>query len=120
MKRNSIINILLLTMVVALVSCQGEAMNAGASALENEDQIRVKADTFSVVSALKKSSAISFSPDSFLLGGFTDRTATSMEKELGRKIDTEEVKARLLVHFARELNVNKINTKRLCQLTNVG
>ena len=52
--------------------------------------------------------------------GFTDRTATSMEKELGRKIDTEEVKARLLVHFARELNVNKINTKRLCQLTNVG
>ena len=52
--------------------------------------------------------------------GFTDRTATSMEKELGRMIDTEEVKARLLVHFARELNVNKINTKRLCQLTNVG
>lgn len=52
--------------------------------------------------------------------GFTDRTATSMEKELGRKMDIEEVKARLLVHFARELNVNKINTKRLCQLTNVG
>ena len=68
MKRNSIINILLLIIVVALVSCQGETMNAGASALENEDQIRVKADTFSVVSALEKSSAISFSPDSFLLG----------------------------------------------------
>ena len=52
--------------------------------------------------------------------GFTDRTATSMEKELGRKIDTEEVKARLLVHFTRELNINKINTKRLCQLISVG
>ncbi|MBO7300765.1 MAG: lipoyl(octanoyl) transferase LipB [Tidjanibacter sp.] len=52
--------------------------------------------------------------------GFTDRTATSMERELGRKIDTEEVKARLLVYLARELNANKINTKRLCQLISVG
>ena len=76
MKRNSIINILLLIIVVALVSCQGETMNAGASALENEDQIRVKADTFSVVSALEKSSAISFSPDSFLLGEYDTHYGT--------------------------------------------
>ena len=52
--------------------------------------------------------------------GFTDRTATSMEKELGRKVDMEEVKARLLEHFAKKLDVNKINTKRLCQLISVG
>ena len=52
--------------------------------------------------------------------GFTDRTATSMERELGRKVDMEEVKARLLEHFAKKLDVNKINTKRLCQLISVG
>ena len=52
--------------------------------------------------------------------GFTDRTATSMERELGRMVDMEEVKARLLEHFAKKLDVNKINTKRLCQLISVG
>ena len=52
--------------------------------------------------------------------GFTDRTATSMERELGRRVDMEEVKARLLEHFAKKLDVNKINTKRLCQLISVG
>lgn len=52
--------------------------------------------------------------------GFTDRLATSMERELGRKIEMSEVKERLLVHIAQKLDVNKINTKRLCQLTNVG
>ncbi len=52
--------------------------------------------------------------------GFVDRTATSMEKELGRRLDMEEVKERLLFHLTRKLDVNKINTKRLCQLTNVG
>lgn len=52
--------------------------------------------------------------------GFTDRTATSMERELGREVDMEEVKARLLEHFAKKLDVNKINTKRLCQLISVG
>lgn len=52
--------------------------------------------------------------------GFTDRTATSMERELGRTIDVAEVKERLLTHLTKKLDVNKINTKRLCQLTNVG
>ena len=52
--------------------------------------------------------------------GFVDRTATSMEKELGRRLDMEEVKERLIFHLTRKLDVNKINTKRLCQLTNVG
>ncbi len=52
--------------------------------------------------------------------GFTDRTATSMEKELGTKLDLEIVKERLISHLTRKLDVNKINIKGLCQLTNVG
>ena len=52
--------------------------------------------------------------------GFTDRAATSMERELGKRVDVESVKERLLYHLAQKLDVNKINTKRLCQLTNVG
>jgi lipoyl(octanoyl) transferase len=52
--------------------------------------------------------------------GFVDRTATSMERELGRRLNLEEVKERLIFHLTRKLDVNKINTKRLCQLTNVG
>ena len=52
--------------------------------------------------------------------GFVDRTATSMEKELGEKVDVAVVKERLLSNLSKKIDVNKINTKRLCQLTNVG
>lgn len=52
--------------------------------------------------------------------GFTDRTATSMEKELGTKLDLEIVKEQLISHLTRKLDVNKINIKRLCQLISVG
>lgn len=52
--------------------------------------------------------------------GFTDRTATSMEAELGAYVDPEVVKERLVAHLAEKLDVDKINIKRLCQLTNVG
>ncbi|MBR1958668.1 MAG: lipoyl(octanoyl) transferase LipB [Tidjanibacter sp.] len=52
--------------------------------------------------------------------GFTDRTATSMEAELGERVDPEVVKERLVAHLAEKLDVDKINIKRLCQLTNVG
>lgn len=52
--------------------------------------------------------------------GFTDRTATSMEQELGAKLDLGVVKKRLISHLTRKLNINKINTKRLCQLISVG
>lgn len=52
--------------------------------------------------------------------GFADRTATSMERELGTRLDVERVKERLLWHFAKKLDINKINTKRLCQLISVG
>ncbi|MDR0769496.1 MAG: lipoyl(octanoyl) transferase LipB [Dysgonamonadaceae bacterium] len=36
--------------------------------------------------------------------GFTDRGVTSMEKELGWKIDMDSVKSRLLKHFEQALN----------------
>lgn len=52
--------------------------------------------------------------------GFTDRTATSMQKELGRWLDPGVVKERLISHLTRKLDINKINTKRLCQLISVG
>lgn len=52
--------------------------------------------------------------------GFTDRTATSMEAELGACVDPKVVKERLVAHLAEKLDVDKINIKRLCQLTNVG
>ena len=68
MKRVNSIYIFLLALLAGLCGCQNDVINAGASALENEDQIRVKADTFVVKSTLEKSSAISLSPDSFLLG----------------------------------------------------
>lgn len=42
--------------------------------------------------------------------GFTDRGVTSIAKELGREVDIEEVKSRLVAHFAENINV-KINIK---------
>ena len=68
MKRVNSIYIFLLALVAGFWSCQTDVIDAGASALDKGDQIRVKADTFSVSSALKKSTSISLSPDSFLLG----------------------------------------------------
>ena len=40
--------------------------------------------------------------------GFTDKTVTSMEKELGRKIDFEEVKQHYIKNFAKVFDV-KVN-----------
>lgn len=42
--------------------------------------------------------------------GFTDRGVTSLAKELGREVSIEEVKSRLVAHFAENINV-KINIK---------
>lgn len=39
--------------------------------------------------------------------GFTDRTATSMEKEVGHPVDMAEVKKRLEAHLKKDINVNK-------------
>lgn len=58
----------MLLALVGLAACQDDSANAGASALENENDIRVKADTFAVQSALKPCPALTLTPDSFLLG----------------------------------------------------
>lgn len=68
MIRNKILHILFVVLVASFASCVGDAANAGASALQDEDNIRVKSDTFAVASELQASSAISLTPDSFLLG----------------------------------------------------
>lgn len=68
MKRINSKYILLITLIAFCYGCKNDVIDAGASALGEEDKIQVKADTFSVESALQKSDAISLSPDSFLLG----------------------------------------------------
>lgn len=55
-------------LVTLVASCQPESLDAGASALQEADDIRVKADTFPLSSHLAKCAAISLTPDSFLLG----------------------------------------------------
>ena len=68
MIREKILYFLLIAFVATWVGCVDDAANAGASALLEEDNIQVKADTFAVASELNASAAISLTPDSFLLG----------------------------------------------------
>lgn len=68
MKLNTSIFTLFLVFVTIVSGCKNDVLDAGASTLETQDEIRVKSDTFSVVSSLQKCAAISLTPDSFLLG----------------------------------------------------
>ena len=68
MIRKNFLYFLLIAFVATWVGCTDDATNAGASALLEEDNIQVKADTFAVASELKACTAISLTPDSFLLG----------------------------------------------------
>lgn len=54
--------------VLLFLGCTENTANAGASTLNDSDQIRVKSDTFAIVSKLDSCHAIQFAPDSFLLG----------------------------------------------------
>lgn len=51
-----------------LAGCSDNVIDAGSSTLNDEDNIRVQSDTFSMVSTLDSCAAISLTPDSFLLG----------------------------------------------------
>ena len=75
MKRNYIIYILI-SCIALFSSCQNNMLNAGASSLDQQDEIRVMADTFLLSSALKECAAIRFTPDSFLLGECDTRFGT--------------------------------------------
>ena len=68
MNLKKMIYTILALLLAGMWSCKDDVMNAGASALQPEDDIRVKSDTFSVSSMLEASSAISVTPVSFLLG----------------------------------------------------
>lgn len=67
MNLKNILYAMLVVLTMGMCSCDN-IIGAGASALLPEDGIRVKADTFSVVSTLEAGSAIAITPDSFLLG----------------------------------------------------
>lgn len=60
--------IICLVIPFALLGCQDDAMNASSSTLLESDDIQVKADTFSLASALDSCVALTLTPDSFLLG----------------------------------------------------
>lgn len=68
MNLKKMIYAILVVVSASMWSCNDDVIGAGASALQQEDGIQVKADTFSVVSTLEASSAIAITPDSFLLG----------------------------------------------------
>ncbi len=68
MKSSCIVAGALLLVACFAAGCKNDTANAGASALQDKDDIRVKSDTFSIHSSLGKSAAIYMSTDSFLLG----------------------------------------------------
>lgn len=68
MKQNKLTYYLLTLLTVCLVGCKDDVADAGSSLLKEDDNISVKADTFSVHSQLGTCAAISMTPDSFLLG----------------------------------------------------
>ena len=68
MRNNWVVGIVVLTCLSLFSSCNGDTNSAGESILSEEDRIKVKSDTFGVVSALDSCMAIALTPDSFLLG----------------------------------------------------
>lgn len=68
MRNNWIAIIIVLISICTFYSCKDNVANAGESTLSQQDEIRVKSDTFDVVSMLDSCAAISLTPDSFLLG----------------------------------------------------
>lgn len=59
---------LLAVLLISFSSCKDDVVSAGASVLESEDSIIVRADTFSLTSALVRGGAVTATPDSFMIG----------------------------------------------------
>jgi len=59
---------LLACALFCLSSCKNDVINAGSAVLESEDSILVRADTFSLTSAIVRGRAVAATPDSFMLG----------------------------------------------------
>lgn len=59
---------LLAILLTCLSSCKNDVISSGAAVLESEDSIIVRADTFFLTSSLVRGSAVTATPDSFMLG----------------------------------------------------
>ena len=59
---------LLAVLLICFSSCKDDVASAGASVLESEDSIVVRADTFSLTSSLVRGGAVTATPDSFMIG----------------------------------------------------
>lgn len=55
-------------MCVLFAGCKNDVVSAGSAILEGEDSVIVRADTFRLSSSLVRGSAITATPDSFMLG----------------------------------------------------
>ncbi len=67
-RKIQIVFLLLASLPVFFTSCKDDVVSAGASLLESEDSIIVRADTFSLTSCIVQGGAVTATPDSFLLG----------------------------------------------------
>ena len=68
MTRNISFLSLLAILLISFSSCKNDVVTAGAAVLSGEDSLVVRADTFSLTSALVRGKAIAVTPDSFMLG----------------------------------------------------
>ena len=68
--------LLLSVFAVTLAGCKDDMISSGSSILQDDDEIIVDADTFSVRSALCEANLIYAAPDSFLLGETDSRFGT--------------------------------------------
>lgn len=68
MTRNISFLSLLAILLISFSSCKNDVVSAGAAVLSGEDSLVVRADTFSLTSALVRGKAIAVTPDSFMLG----------------------------------------------------
>lgn len=68
MTRNISFLSLLAILLISFSSCKNDVVTAGSAVLSGEDSLVVRADTFSLTSALVRGKAIAVTPDSFMLG----------------------------------------------------
>lgn len=59
---------LFVILLLSFASCKNDVVTAGASVLETEDSVIVRADTFSLTSSLVRGESVTATPDSFMLG----------------------------------------------------
>ncbi len=68
MRKIKIVLPLLAFLLIVFSSCKDDVVSAGASVLKSEDSVIVRADTFSLTSCLVRGTAVTATPDSFLIG----------------------------------------------------